>query len=180
MARLHEAEIRFCSELGWLIWDGTRWIPNKLNIVQRKAKETVRTMYTEAATILDDNQRGALGSHARKSEAASRVAAMIALLPSESGISIPHDIFDRDPWFLNCMNGTIDLRSGELRPHNKADYLTKISSVSYDPGAAWPRWERFVDEVMCGDSKMAGFIQRALGYSATVSRSKAHVAYERS
>ena len=68
MARLHGADIRYCSELGWLVWDGTRWIPDKLNIVQRKAKETVRAMYAEAAALLDDNQRRALVSHARKSE----------------------------------------------------------------------------------------------------------------
>ena len=92
---------------------------------------------------------------------------MIALLPSEPGISVPHDTFDRDPLLLNCLNGTIDLQTGELRPHNRADYITKICPVEYDPQAKCPRWELFVLEVMNSDAEMVAFIQRGVGYAVT-------------
>ena len=44
--------------------------------------------------------------------------------------------FDRDGWLLNCLNGTLDLRSGELRPHDPADLISKLAPVAYDPDGA--------------------------------------------
>ncbi len=61
----------------------------------------------------------------------------------------------------------MDLRTGALRPHNPADRLTKLCPVAYRPDADAPRWRRFLIELFLGDSELMGFVQRAIGYSAT-------------
>ncbi len=52
-------------------------------------------MYEDAARIPDEDARKALASFATKCESASKIQAMIQLLPSEPRISVPHDVFDR-------------------------------------------------------------------------------------
>ena len=75
--------------------------------------------------------------------------------------------FDRDRTLLNCQNGTLNLQNFGLQPHRAGDYITKIARVKYDHAAACPRWEKFVDEVMCGDDATSVFLQKALGYALT-------------
>ena len=47
---------------------------------------------------------------------------------------------DLDPWAFNVANGTIDLQSGELRPHRRQDGITKLCEVSYDVNAPCHLW----------------------------------------
>jgi putative DNA primase/helicase len=75
--------------------------------------------------------------------------------------------FDRDKMLLNCQNGTLDLRSFELKPHCAGNYITKIARVNYDYRATCQRWEKFIKEVMCGDADTAIFLQKSLGYALT-------------
>lgn len=82
-------------------------------------------------------------------------------------LAVDLDILDADPMLLNCPNGTVDLRTGELRHHRAEDFLTKMTNVPFDPAAVCPRWERFLTEIFQGDGELISFIQRALGYSLT-------------
>jgi putative DNA primase/helicase len=81
-------------------------------------------------------------------------------------VATPAD-FDADPWLFNVKNGTIDLRTGELAPHDRKNLITKIAPIAFDPRATCPRWERFLLEVMDGDQEMVDYLQRAIGYSLT-------------
>jgi putative DNA primase/helicase len=74
------------------------------------------------------------------------------------------DVFDRNKYLLNCLNGTYNLSDMVLNPHNSVDYITKLAQVKHDPGAVCERWEQFISEVMSGDADAAKFLQKALGY----------------
>jgi len=74
---------------------------------------------------------------------------------------------DSNRFLLNCMNGTLDLRTGRLRAHAPLDYLTKMLNVEYHADAKCPRWEAFLLEIFDGDQELIDFIHRALGYSIT-------------
>jgi putative DNA primase/helicase len=78
----------------------------------------------------------------------------------------PAALFDQDPDVLNVLNGTIDLRSGKLRPHNPADHITRLVPVAFDPAATAPLWEQTLREVL-PDPATRAFVQRALGYTVT-------------
>jgi len=75
--------------------------------------------------------------------------------------------FDADPYLFNCKNGTLDLRTRELRPHSAGDMLTQISGASYDPGARSPAWEKFISEVMQDDNGAILYLQKIMGYGLT-------------
>lgn len=86
---------------------------------------------------------------------------------ASSHLVLNHRELDSDPFLLNCRNGTLDLRTGKIRPHSPDDYLTKILSIEYDPDAICPRWEAFLFEIFGGDQELIDFVHRALGYSIT-------------
>ena len=39
--------------------------------------------------------------------------------------------FDLAPYFLNCANGYLDLKTGELKPHLPSHMCTKCTGVNY-------------------------------------------------
>ncbi len=161
----HGADLRYCYPWGrWLVWDGRRWAVDSSGEVHRRAKRTVKGIYREAADATDDESRKALAKHAMRSEAENRILAMVSLAKSEVPV-LPEEL-DKDPMFLNVLNGTIDLRSGELREHRRGDLITKLAPVEYDPDAEAPTLEAFLERVLPGE-ELRRFVQRAAGYSAT-------------
>lgn len=151
----------------WLVWDGRRWAPDLSGEVERLAKNTVRSIYMEAMQTTDEDERDRVLKHAAKSEGAPRVRSMLELAVTEPEVVIADEAFDADPWALNVLNGTINLRTGELRPHDKEDLITKLAPVEFDPTAECPRWEIFIHEIMQSDLELVEYVQAALGYSLT-------------
>lgn len=146
----HGHELRYVPQWGWLVWDGTRWKRDEHDEVMEFAKETVRNLRREAAETNDGKRGRALWDHANRSEARYRLEAMVKLAQSDRSIQARIEDFDRDPWLFNCQNGTLDLRTGELRPHNPADHLSKIAKASYDPNAASDVFQNFLAGITCG------------------------------
>lgn len=92
---------------------------------------------------------------------------MVSLAKSEPGIPVDPSEMDADPWLLNCSNGTIRLTTGELRPHERRDLITRLAPVDYDRQAACELWEKFLDRIQEGNYDVIHFIKRALGYALT-------------
>lgn len=163
----HGEDLRYAPGLGWLAWDGRRWRRDTDGEVDRRMKATLRAMYAEAAEADDEDERKATAAWARKSEAAPRIAAAIALARTESAAVVDPAALDAAPFLLNVKNGTLDLQSGELREHHREDLLTKLAPVAWVPGARDPTWERFLERTTGGDAGLAAFLQRAAGYTLT-------------
>jgi putative DNA primase/helicase len=163
----HGDELRYSPGWGWLIWDKRRWARDALGQVHLYAAATVRGLYTKALAIDNADARQSLVKHAIKSEGHSRLTAMVERAQHEPGVACTEAAFDRDPWLFNVANGTIDLRTGELRAHARGDLLTKLAAVRYDADAGAPTWERFLAETFAGQEALIAFVQRAVGYTLT-------------
>lgn len=166
LAIRYGARLRYVFEWGWLSWTGKTWQPDR-GEVAALAKATARAIYAEVAACEDDRQRAEILKHARSTAYKSRQDAMVSMAQSEPGIPARPSDFDQDPWLLNCANGILDLRTGELQPHDPAKMLTKIAGAEYDPEVGCPTWTRFLDRIFEGDQDLIGFIRRAVGYSLT-------------
>lgn len=164
----HGEDLCYCHRSKqWLVWDGKRWREDATAEVTRRAKETVRAMHAEAASISDHEERESLVRFTMRSEAEARISAMISLATSERGIPVLQEEFDADPFLFNCANGTLDLRTGCLREHRREDLITKLSPVTFDAQARSDMWERFLRDATGGDAELGKFLQRAVGYSLT-------------
>lgn len=159
-------DIRYCHVWkSWMIWDGLRWVQDKSDKIKMIAKEVVRSIYFEAGQESDATERKEISKHARKSESSHNVNAMITLAESEVPVRVEE--LDQDPWLFNCQNGTIDLKTGILSPHQRENYITKLSPVIYDKKAPHYLWDVFLDRVFDGNKDLIAFMQRAIGYSLT-------------
>ncbi|MDP9470657.1 MAG: phage/plasmid primase, P4 family [Chloroflexota bacterium] len=168
LRRRHGHDLRYCKPWNsWLIWDGQRWAKDDAGHIVRLAKETVRAIYAEAADASDDEARKTIAKHALRSEGEARVRAAISLAESEPGIPTTPDQLDQHRWLLNVRNGTLDLRSGELRAHDRGDLLTQLAPLAYDPDASCPTFLAFLERIMAGNEGLIRFLQRAIGYSLT-------------
>jgi putative DNA primase/helicase len=168
LARRFADEIRYsCPQKTWYMYNGIRWEPDQKGEILQRAKLIARELYYEAATIENEGLRKACAEWARKCEAADRLRATLFCAQSEPNISVLPMQFDSDRFALNVLNGTVDLRTGELRPHDRENLITKLAPVQYDASARSELWERFLVESTGGDTELIGFLQRAAGYSLT-------------
>jgi len=178
---IHGQDLLHCAGLGWMIWDGRRWERDSTGAVQRRAKSIASTWASDSEIVLstlrfavDDEERDAIEGRAgtvaawsKSCESAHTLRAVLEVASTEPGVPIAVDQFDSNPWLFNARNGTIDLRTGELRPHRREDLLRAICPVSYDPDARLPEWEDFLDQVTGGDGDLQRYLQKLVGYSMT-------------
>jgi putative DNA primase/helicase len=161
-------KIRWVERFGtWLVWDGQRWAEDTTGRVFRMARHTIRGIGAEAQHAADNDEAKAILRWALASESRPRIEATIAIARYLDGVSIEPDTLDADPWLFNVANGTIDLRTGKLRPHDPANLITKLSPVAYDPNASCPRWEQFEKEVFADDDSLIKYMRRVIGYALT-------------
>ncbi|MEE8302540.1 MAG: phage/plasmid primase, P4 family [Candidatus Tectomicrobia bacterium] len=187
----HGEDLYYCHPWGkWLIWTGTHWRIDDTGEVMRRCIATVKDMMRRATYVEDEGVFASMMAHAKASLASAKLKAMATVAQSEPGIPILPDALDADPWLLYCLNGTLDLRTGSLRDHQRGDVITKVIPVAYDPNAQCPTWHRFLWRIMGGtievdspddsaailearrqsDEKAKGliaFLQRAMGYALT-------------
>jgi putative DNA primase/helicase len=151
LVELHGSDIRFCSETKkWLVWDGHRWNAEDAREVKVLAKQTIRQMYVVAAAIGNAEIKEAAEKHARRSESASSIHAMLTCAEYEPGIRVRIRDLDQNKYLLNVLNGTLDLRTGELRKHRREDLITKLVHFDFDPTAKCPRFLQFLERIMGG------------------------------
>jgi putative DNA primase/helicase len=159
----HGADLRHVSGRGWHCWDGRRWKRDG-DGAMRRAKLSARATFAEAEHA-DDDEGKRIVQWAEASEHSLRLAASVELAKSELPLIVSADELDADPWLLCVENGTLDLRTGELREHRREDNITKLAPVVYDPQASSAAWDSFVLESCGYDFELAAFLQRATGYS---------------
>ena len=161
----HGDDLRYsCGR--WLTWLGGRWVWDETGEVSRRCAETARSIYLEA---LEADKRTAvrLRAHAKRSEASPRLRAISEIARAQHPIPVAPEALDADPWLLCCTNGTVDLRTGILRPHRREDLATRQVPVAADPDAECPRWWAFLERVFGSNGDLIRFLQRAVGYSLT-------------
>lgn len=155
-------ELRYCAPLGgWYAWTGTHWQRDTRERARECAKQVARELAMEAATQLNEDAF----KSAKRAGSARGVSAILELARSTPAIVFAPSDADRDPWLLNCQNGTLDLRNGTLRAHDPADLITRVCPVAFDDNAVAPLFERFLIEVQ-PDPDVRAYLARLFGYSA--------------
>lgn len=165
LASTHGGDLLFSHSANrWLVYDGQRWRIDETAEIRRRMIDTVRRIGLEGKSCTDKGIGAALETWARRSESATSLHAGIKI--AESLLPITQDELDRDPWLLNVANGTLDLKTGELRAHDRADLVSCMAPVRFDPDARPFRFESFLDEVIV-DEKTIDYLQKAIGYCLT-------------
>jgi putative DNA primase/helicase len=128
------------------------------------AVDTARAIFRDAERVADEDEQKKIAEWAIRSQSLERLKAMWTLAKADLAVS-PEEL-DTDPMLLNVENGTVDLRTGSLRPHLPEDLITKLAPVEFDPVAEASRFMKFLKQVLV-DDELISFVGRFLGYSLT-------------
>jgi putative DNA primase/helicase len=178
----YQGQIWYALGLGWILWTGRFWRPDPtgegalatgfVGGLSRRIAQEAATLARRAAHDADEDRRKSLMAQAEallkwavQSEHERTIAAGLKL--SKHALLTDYGALNADPWRFNVQNGTLDLRTGALRPHAPADLITFLAPVIYNPSARCPTWERFLLEVFASDRDLVAFLQRAVGWSLT-------------
>jgi len=145
---LYKDELRYCNQWGeWLIWDNSRWKPEKTLLAFHYCREISRDMNQI------NSKDVAKSSFARGVESFARASRTFATVTEQ---------WDANNWALNTPNGTIDLRDGQVKPFNRSDHITKCTHVS-PADVPRPHFDVFMQEITLGDEALSRYLQVALG-----------------
>lgn len=145
------ASLRYDRDRGrWYEWDGWRWQPDELQRAFHYARQIAR-------------EEGHGDRHLSKAAAARGIEAFARADPVHAVTSAT---WDADPLLLGTPGGTVDLRSGKLRPADPGDFITRLTAVAPEPGEP-VRWLQFLREALGDDAELIEFVQRWCGYCLT-------------
>jgi P4 family phage/plasmid primase-like protien len=88
------------------------------------------------------------------------VADAVQLLRGHTDFFIRAEQFDADPYVLNTPAGIVDLRTGQLRPHDPEALCTRMTNGAPEPQARAERWERFLHEIFAGDADLVDYVRK--------------------
>jgi putative DNA primase/helicase len=101
---------------------------------------------------------------------------ILSIAKSNPYIAVAQQAFDANPWLLNTPEGTVDLKTGEIRTHDSSDLLTKMTQVAPKPGEP-TRFLSFLEEALQGDREYIRHVQKWLGYCLTGSTLEQKLAF---
>lgn len=166
LIKAHVDKIRYAKGWGWMVFDSKRWKRDE-NAVISLARETMEKLGTEALKIETRQERDARVRHFSRSLNRRNLRDMVELAQSDPRIRAEANDFDRKPYLLNVQNGTLNLETRELQPHNSEDLITQIAVCDYDPNATNAAWNYLSRWVTNGRDDLYSYLQEALGYSLT-------------
>jgi putative DNA primase/helicase len=153
----------FAHGLGWHIWDGARWAPDRDGSSTRAVVKVAKSALRELEYLEGQEQKD-LFTDVKRIESAAGIRGVLDIAGSLHPIAVAAGRLDADPFLFNTTSGTLDLRTGETREPNPQDLITKVAGCGLDLNAHGPHFEKFVDEIL-PDAQVRGFVQRLIGYS---------------
>ena len=144
----------------WLVWDGRRWVDDVQAL--RTGQVAVRFI-EELVEAIKDPEKRAKARHGINVRRARELLDNVVTMHREE-LTVTVDELDAHPLLLNVANGIVDLRTGELSPHDPTKLMTKITAGAYRKGVVSPDVIAATTELVRPDA--VDWLQRLFGYAA--------------
>lgn len=158
----------------WYVWNGKAW---ESDIGSLKVAHLIKD-FSDALTVYCQHVKTTVKDEHQWTEYQKIVAKYgqnrfreVLMKDARDNIFIYNTDLDTNKALFNCQNGTLDLETFTFYPHKASDMLSKISQVEYNPNARSELWEKFINDIMQGDSEKIDYLQRILGYALTTDTS---------
>jgi putative DNA primase/helicase len=160
-----KGEVKHCfTRKRWFIWNNKRW---EEDVTGRLIHRIVEWLKILEATPIDENDERSHGEkfkkHVRRTQAKARIEAIEWL--SRPHCAMQEKMWDTNPHLINFDNGTLNLETLILQPHNKSDFITNMLGYSFDPAAQCPVFDQFLSRIFVDDAEGAAFVEDLMGYS---------------
>jgi putative DNA primase/helicase len=154
-ARKWGGRLAYCHDHGkWFEYDGNIWRVCKTPVAFHYARELCRRLSFSALA----------GAQLQKTRFAAGVEQFARADPTFARTA---EFWDQDIWTLGTPDGTVDLRTGRIRPAVQSEHITKSTAVSPDLFEDCPAWTTFLEQATGGDESMMRFMQQIAGMALT-------------
>lgn len=157
----HRDRLLHVYGVGWHHWDGRRWAYDDQGHAVRAVRDVLRKALA-ASVDFDTDHAKAIRRDVDKCSSATGTAGVLVLAASMAPFTATVRDLDTDPYLLNVANGTLDLRTDQLRGHDPGDRITKVTTAAYQQDADATTWETFLERVL-PDQEVRAFLQRLAG-----------------
>lgn len=157
---LYPGRFAFCNELGWMRYADTHWETQNAEFEANRCitRALIRRRMAAVEAEREDIVKGTVPNESRKNAVKGMFRDMVAVTLNE---------FDKDPNVLNCANGVIDLRTGNLIAHGPSNRFTYCVQTPYLPTADTDFWLSFLQNGVGHYGEIGDWLQMAAGYSIT-------------
>jgi P4 family phage/plasmid primase-like protien len=150
----------------WYQWNQVSWRPDMTNGINQAAVKMTEQIFAEARQLsAEDPKKGEkLYKWGISSQSHQRIRSAISQFAAQPNVTAVSTDFDARRELITVANGTLNLLTGELGPHDPKLMLTRVFGARYDKAAKAPKFEAFLAQLM-PDPTVRDYIQRAMGYT---------------
>ena len=164
----------FYTEHKFLFYEKGKWCRDNFGYVEKLADCVIQRMEQEdTAGVYAENEdmQKAFKKHIKKTRSQNARKNMVA--GAAHFMPVLPEQLDRDRTIIGVKNGVLDLKTGELKPHDSKYFLTKQIPFAYHQNAEKPeKWLKFLDEIFLSDKELIRYVQKAVGYSLSGSNAE--------
>lgn len=160
VATRHWGKFLYTDSFGWLHFTGTHWDTQTAEAQVHAATVETLKARTIAATKAEYEKLILASTPSAKHtrDTLYHFRYMRTVASSE---------FDQEAHLLNCANGIVNLRTGDLVAHESSNRFTYCIPVEYDPGAESDLWQNLILDWFPDNHELALYVQRCMGYTVT-------------
>jgi putative DNA primase/helicase len=154
------------DNINWMVWNGKYWQTDMFASVKIMAEAVIEQMRIDMNNASSEEARKAMMNNIKRTMNSSNKQAMIREAQHIDGIPVTNASFDTQPYLFNCKSGVVDIRTGEISPHDKTLLLSRYTDieVSYEKPQLWLK---FLSEIFEGNKQLIDYVQRVFGYALT-------------
>ena len=169
-------KVLYVDGWGWLVWSDTGWRRDTMGEIAAMTHEIHNVVAAEVRKMTDGGfETREIRKHIswiNRTQSSGAMNAITSIAKDIDRIRRDATSFDANDYELSCRNGIVNLRTGELRPIDRDDLVTKNTGVMYDPDCDNSRWLQFLSDSLDGNEEMMEYVQRAAGYTLTGSNAE--------
>jgi putative DNA primase/helicase len=151
----------------FMVYEGKSWVPDDGDRAQNLARKVIEGLVAEAHGLEAPQDREAMTEFALKCQDPRQIKSALDSYRMDEEKFATHEDFDTHPNFLNCLNGVVNLKTGEMLAHDPSFRLTLLAPVEYHPESESRLWLDFLEDVFQGDPEAIKSFRRQIGYFLT-------------
>ncbi len=151
----------------FMVYEGKSWVPDDGDRAQNLARKVIEGLVAEAHGLEDPQDREAMTEFALKCQDPRQIKSALDSYRMDEAKFATHEDFDTRPDLLNCLNGVVNLKTGEMLAHDPSFRLTLLAPVEYHPESESRLWLDFLEDVFQGDPEAIKSFMRQIGYFLT-------------
>jgi putative DNA primase/helicase len=158
--------------IGWHHWADTHWVEDLDGEVRRRVVQLLKDLRHESVEMSKEDRERLL-SDVRKCESSGGVTGVLDLAKFMRPMTISAEGTNARPELFNARNGTLNLETGRLQPHDPRDLITKCAGTNVEPDAQSDLFDRFLTTVL-PDADVRAYLARVFGV-AMLGRVQEHI-----